>query len=115
MMKLPESHLELYPLGDDTERAIESSYGNEFILNERYTREERVELAVMFQTTVAVKKYDHLSTELLAEYDYWLSPGTITFEGFAMLLEPLENMPLYVNDEKMDKQTIAIWRLKCAK
>ena len=35
--------------------------------------------------------------------------------SFMLLLKPLEDMPLYVNDEDIETQVVAIWRLKWAK
>jgi hypothetical protein len=35
--------------------------------------------------------------------------------SFMLLSKPLEDMPLYVNDEDIETQVVAIWRLKWAK
>ena len=113
MDKLPRTHLNFYE--DEDTLALETSFVDEFLLNERYTHEERMHLADMFQQTITIPKVDHLHTTELCKYDYWLSPVTLSKKEFDMLLEPLENMPLYINYDSMDKQTVAIWRLKCAK
>jgi len=114
MDKLPKTHLEFYE-DDETARALATSYVDELTLNDQYTHEERMELAAMYQRTVTTPKLDHLHTTELCKYDYWLSPVTLSKKEFDMLLEPLENMPLYINDDSTNKQVIAAWRLKCAK
>lgn len=115
MDKLPANKLEFYYDEDETAIALETSYVDELTLNDQYTHEERMELAAMYQRTVTIPRLYHEKATLLIKYDYWISPITLSAKEFVMLSEPLENMPLYMNDDSMDKQTIAMWRLKCAK
>jgi hypothetical protein len=102
---------------DHIEIDIRDTFFEQMSINDTYTLEERKDLADMLQIRTAATKQGTLNQHScdLERYNYWLSPGTLTKDEFAMLFEPLKNMPLYINDNHIDKQVVAAWRLKWAK
>lgn len=101
---IPGSVSESNPLGTSIE--------DELVINAFYTHEERLnlynELCLYSGRMLTTSRY-------LKNYDFWLSPMTLTKEAYSLLLEPLENMPLHINDSDVHMLSVAVWRLKCAR
>lgn len=81
-------------------------------INRRYTENEIYDLYDMLN-----KKQSGLS---IWEYKMYYCSGLInrcdlSDEAFMLIVKPLEDMPLYVNDKNREAQVVAIWRLKWAK
>ena len=107
-------NLDFYEDTDESvEQAVRDSYADEVFINEKYSLEERKILACdLLGSKEHKSRYFPVN---LDKYGYWLSPGTCYIKGFYLMLEPLENMPLRINDEDFYTRIIALWRLKCAK
>ena len=81
-------------------------------INKRYTEREIYDLYDMLNSRQAGLR--------LWEHNLYYCSGLInrcdlSNEAFLLIAKPLEDMPLYINDDDREVSTVAIWRLKWAK
>ena len=74
-------------------------------VNEVYTKEEIQDFDSMLEKSRGTKLYS----------DGRMYLRDMSERAIMLLSKPLESMPLYVNDEDIEAQVVAIWRLKWAK
>jgi len=77
----------------------------EYRVNEIYTKEEIQDFYSMLEKSRGVKLYS----------DGRMYLRDMSERAIMLLSKPLESMPLYVNDEDIEAQVVAIWRLKWGK
>lgn len=91
--------------------------------SERYTLQERQSLRDMINERADIAHgtlggpRDWGWTDNIMNFteDLALTPSVLSKEGYKMLLLPLEEMPLHINEVSAISSSIAIWRLELGK